>query len=119
MATSLWLDEITPPAPDLVPFSWMVETNLGKAQAGYLLKEPTADVDRLERLNQRLGVAVGGDNVWNRGRILRLPGFINLNYSGGQLARLLEFHPNLRYTLDELDRCLPQLPQEQADGRAP
>ena len=57
LATSLWLDEITRPAPDLPPFSWMVETSVGKVQAGYLLKEPTADLDRLEHLNQRLGAA--------------------------------------------------------------
>ena len=117
LATTLWLDEITRPAPDLPPFSWIVETSVGKVQAGYLLKEPATDIDRVERLNQRLGVAVGGDNVWNRGRILRLPGFINLNHPGGQRARLIEFHPDLRYTLDELDLLLPQLPQEQVDGR--
>ena len=99
LATCVWLDEITLPAPDLPPFSWMVETSVGKVQAGYLLKEPTADLDRLERLNQRLGVAVGGDNVWNRGRILRLPEFINLNHPGGQRAHLLEFHPDFRYSL--------------------
>ena len=117
LATTLWLDEITRPAPDLPPFSWIVETSVGKVQAGYLLKEPATDIDRVERLNLRLGVAVGGDNVWNRGRILRLPGFINLNHPGGQRARLIEFHPDLRYTLDELDLLLPQLPQEQVDGR--
>jgi len=96
MATSLWLDEITRPAPDLPRFSWMVETSLGKVQAGYLLKEPTTDPDRLERLNKRLGVAVGGDKVWNKGRVLRLPGFVNLNHPGGQRARLIEFRPDLR-----------------------
>ena len=37
-ATSLWLDEITRPAPDLPPFSGMVGTSVGKVQAGYLLK---------------------------------------------------------------------------------
>ncbi len=95
LATSLWLDEITRPAPDLPPFSWMIETSVGKVQAGYFLEEPTADLDRVEHLNQRLGVVVGGDNVWNRGRILRLPGFINLNHPGGQRARLVEFHPDL------------------------
>ena len=112
LATSLWLDEITRPAPGLPPFSWLVETSLGKVQAGYFLKEPTADIDRVEQLNQRLGAAVGGDNVWNRGRILRLPGFINLNHPGGQRARLVEFHPDLRYTLEELDQLLPQLPEK-------
>ena len=109
MATTLWLDEITLPAPDLPPFTWMVETSVGKVQAGYLLTEPTTDIDRVERLNQRLGAAVGGDNVWNRGRILRLAGFINVNHPGEQRAHLLEFHPDRRYSLDELDRLLPQL----------
>lgn len=116
LATSLWLDEITRPAPDLPPFSWMVETSLGKVQADYLLKEPTTDIDRVEHLNQRLGVAVGGDNVWNRGRILRLPGFVNLNHPGEQRAHLVDFHPDRRYTLDELDLLLPQLPPKPDDG---
>ena len=58
LATTLWLDEITRPAPDLPPVSWMVETSLGKVQAGYLLKEPTPDLDRLEHLTERLSVAV-------------------------------------------------------------
>ena len=119
LATTLWLDEITRPATDLPPFSWIVETSVGKVQAGYLLKEPATDIDRVERLNQRLGAAVGGDNVWNRGRILRLPGFINLNHPGGQRAQLLMFQPNLRYTLDELDRLLPELPINAAGSSGP
>ncbi len=57
LATSLWLDEITRPAPDLPPFSWMVETSMGKVQAGYFLEEPTANLERVEHLNQRLGIA--------------------------------------------------------------
>ncbi|HZA23844.1 MAG TPA: hypothetical protein VFA32_14795 [Dehalococcoidia bacterium] len=116
LVTSLWLDEITRPAPDLPPFSWMVETSVGKVQAGYLLKEPTSDTELVEQLNRRLGAAVGGDNVWNRGRILRLPGYINLNHPGNQRAHLLGLHPNRRYTLEDLDRLLPPMPQEDTDG---
>ena len=112
MATSLWLDEITRPAPDLPRFSWMVETSLGEVQAGYLLKEPTTDLGRIEGLNKRLAVAVGGDNVWNRGRVLRLPGFVSLNHPGVQRSRLIEFHPDLRYTINELDQLLPDLPND-------
>ena len=117
LATTLWLDEITLPPPDLPPFSWMVETSVGKFQAGYLLQEPTADLDRVEQLNQRLGAAVGGDKVWNRGRILRLPGFINLNHTGKQRARLVEIHPGHRYTLDELDQRLPKIRAKETGGR--
>lgn len=61
LATCVWLDEITRPAPDLPPFSWILQTSLGKIQAGYFLKETTTDIDWVEDLNQRLGVAVGGD----------------------------------------------------------
>ena len=45
-ADTLWLDEITCPAPDLPPVSWMVEASVGKVPAGYLPKETTADLDR-------------------------------------------------------------------------
>jgi hypothetical protein len=34
LVTTLWLDEITRPAPDLPAFSWMVETSVGNVQAG-------------------------------------------------------------------------------------
>ena len=116
LATCIWLDEITRPPPDLLKFSGMVETSDAKVQAVCLLKEPTADLDRVEHLNQRLAAAVGGDKVWNRGRILRLPVFINLNHPGEQRAHLLEFHPERRYTLDELDRLLPPLPVDEIQG---
>ena len=117
LATSIWFDEITRPAPDLPPLSWMVETSIGKVQGGYLLDAPTSNLDQVEDLNRRLRNAVGGDNVWNRGRILRLPGFINLNHPGDQRARLLEFHPDRRYSLDDLDRLLPQESHDRPTNR--
>jgi hypothetical protein len=43
----------------------MVETSAGKFQAGYLLNEPTTDLDWVEQLNQRLGLAVDlFSNTW-------------------------------------------------------
>ena len=93
IATAVWFDEITRvPPPDLPPFSWLVETSTGKVQGGYFLTAPTADLDRVEQLNRRLAAAVGGDNVGDRARILRLPGFINCKYQG-ERAHLLELHP--------------------------
>jgi hypothetical protein len=110
LVAAVWFDEITiETPPDLPIFSWMVQTSLGKVQGGYLLSEPTADLERVEWLNQRLGAAVGGDNVWAIGRILRLPGFINIKYEGNQRSHLIEFHPERRYTLEELERLLPPL----------
>jgi hypothetical protein len=109
-AAAVWFDEITKAPPALPPFSWLVETSIGKVQGGYFLTAPTAELERVERLNKRLGAAVGGDNVWNRGRILRLPGFINAKYEGQQRSYLVEFRPERRYTLEELERLLPPLP---------
>ena len=92
MATAVWFDEITKvPPPDLPPFSWMVETSTGKVQGGYFLKQPTRNLGRVERLNRRLATVVGGDNVGDRARVLRLPGFINCKYKG-ERAHLLELH---------------------------
>jgi hypothetical protein len=91
-ATAVWFDEITRPAPDLPPFSWLVQTSTGKVQGRYLLRQATRNLDRLERLNRRLAAAVGGDNVGDRARVLRLPGFLNVKYEG-ERAVLLELHP--------------------------
>jgi hypothetical protein len=92
IATAIWFDEIRKPAPDLPPFSWMVQTSTGKVQGGYFLKQPTRNLERVERLNRRLAAAVGGDNVGDRARVLRLPGFINCKYKG-ERSHLLELHP--------------------------
>ena len=92
IATAAWFDEIKKvPPPDLPPFSWMVQTSTGQVQGGYFLKQPTRNLERVERLNRRLAVAVGGDNVGDRARVLRLPGFINCKYQG-ERAHLLELH---------------------------
>lgn len=117
-AVAVWFDEITRPAPDLPPFSWMLETSPGKVQGGYFLKDASRNLDRVERLAQRLGTCVGGDRVWNRDRILRLPGFINAKYPDGPRSYLLEFHPDRRYTLEELERLIPVAEGEEGQDRS-
>ena len=42
-AVAVWFDEITIPPPELPPFSWLVETSVGKVQGGYFLKEATSE----------------------------------------------------------------------------
>ena len=110
-APAIWFDEFTRPAPDLPPLSWIVETPPGKHQGGYFLAEPINDLRRVELLNQRLGLAVGGDTVWDRARILRLPGFLNVKKEHPEHPRafLLELNPDLRYSLEELEAALPPL----------
>ena len=48
LATSLRLHEINRPAPELPSLPWTIETNIGKFQAGYFPKEPTADICCME-----------------------------------------------------------------------
>lgn len=117
-ATAIWFDEISRPPPDLPGFSWMVETSPGKVQGGYFLKESSRNLDRVERLCQRLRAAVGGDPVWNRDRILRLPGFMNVKHKGAPRSWLVEFEPNLRYGLEDLERVIPALPPGESPQQA-
>lgn len=113
----IYCDEITKSAPDIPPFSYMVETSAGKVQAYYLLDVPTTDLRCAELLSQRLGQAVGGDTVWDRARILRVPGFLNvkLEHPEHPRAYLLERNPDLRYSLEELESVLPALPAGDQD----
>lgn len=115
-APAIWFDEWTRPA-DLPPTSWLLETSPGKTQGGYLLKEPTTDLSRVERLNKRLGQAVGGDKVFDRARVLRLPGFLNVKpeHPEHPRAQLLELNPDLRYTLEELEAALSELAEADQD----
>lgn len=92
----IYCDEITKSAPDIPPFSYMVETSAGKVQAYYLLDVPATDLRCADLLCQRLGQAVGGDTVWDRARILRVPGFLNvkLEHPEHPRAYLLERNPD-------------------------
>jgi len=113
----IYCDEITKSAPDIPPFSYMVETSAGKVQAYYLLDVPATDLRCAELLSQRLGQAVGGDTVWDRARILRVPGFLNVKFEHPEQPRayLLERNPDLRYSLEELESVLPALPAGDQD----
>jgi len=113
-AVAVWFDETTRSAPDLPRFSWFEETSPNKVQGGYFLDRPTngpKELRRVELLSQRLGQAVGGDTVWDRPRVLRLPSFLNVKPEHPEHPRafLLEFNPDLRYSLAELERLLPPL----------
>jgi hypothetical protein len=118
-ATSIWLDEITKPAPDLPPFSCIIETSPGKVQGLYFLKDASRDLDRVCRLVKRLAVCVGGDKVYDRARILRLPGFINAKYPDAPRSYMVEFHPDLRYSLEELERFIPAMEPDADGGKSP
>lgn len=58
--------------PSIIVFSG------GGYQAFWKLAEPTADLDRVERVNRQIAAELGGDSCHNIDRIMRLPGTINL-----------------------------------------
>jgi hypothetical protein len=52
---------------------------------------------------RRLGQGLGGDPVWDRARILRVPGTFNYKYKLPRPVELERFKPRLRYDLEELE----------------
>lgn len=112
LATCLWVDEVRKPWPEGLPRpTAMLETSPEKYQGFWVLDQPTRDLDRVERLNRRLVAALGGDNVGDRARVMRLPGFRNVKpeHPDHPVAHLQEFHPGRRFTLEELEAALPPL----------
>jgi hypothetical protein len=59
--------------------------------------------ERAEGVMRRLGQGLGGDPVWDRARILRVPGTFNYKYKLPRPVELERFKPRLRYDLEELE----------------
>jgi len=91
------------PAPTLLLFS-------GAGPHSYWrFGEPLTDLDMWTELQKRLVAAVGSDNIHDRPRVMRLPGFINQKPDRGQTVQLLECDPSRRYDLAELAAVLPEM----------
>jgi hypothetical protein len=100
------------PAPIAV-----VRSSPGKFQLYRLLAEPI-DLDLLEQYNARIAQLTGGDRVWDRARVLRLPGFVNWKYEDAPLAELLELHPDRTYQAGAFEAVLPELEEPIANRRS-
>ena len=90
------------PSPTLIVFSG------GGYQPIWRLREPSTELDRVERINMAIAQALGGDKCHNVDRLLRLPGTINMpnakKRAAGRvptLARIVEMDWNRVYSLDE------------------
>ncbi len=60
------------------PKATVVVSSGGGYQPFWLLDQPCADLERVERCNLALAHALGGDNCHNADRIMRLPGTLNI-----------------------------------------
>ena len=83
----------------------------GGYQLLWLLSQPV-DVTKpenaslIEKVNLVAARAMGGDTaVQNVNRVLRLPGTTNFKYDPPRPAELVEFSPDLRYTIGELQQA--------------
>ncbi len=57
--------------------TWHVESGARGGRHLYVPLGEVVDPDRLEQVNRRLALALGGDSGWSRTKVLRLPGTLN------------------------------------------
>lgn len=119
------LDDIgTKAAPrerlDGCPPSCLIETSNGNHQALLLFDEPCTDLPRAEALQDRL-VEAGLCDPGAKGpanRLSRLPVAINGKYSPPHQVELIEWHPERRYSIDQIDHGLELEPLTPAGSRS-
>lgn len=95
--------------------SWLIETSSGNFQAGYIFTEPMIDGAAADALCDALvsaGLCDAGAKS-PRTRYGRLPVSINGKHEPEFSCKLVEWHPELRYTptqiIDGLELTLPEL----------
>jgi len=106
------------------PPSILVLTGRG-CHCYWLLAKPLDAAEQPEQLEQaeglmrRLGQGLGGDPVWDRARILRVPGTFNHKYKAPRPVELERFEPRLLYYLDQLEEMAKAFPEEGAPEGVP
>ena len=93
---------------DACPPSYLIETSPGNYQAGYLFAEPQENLDRVNALQEAL-VATGLCDPGAKSpasRLGRLPRGHNGKYDPPPMCRLVEWHPERRYTIAEIEQRL-------------
>ena len=84
--------------------SWLLETSVGNHQAGYLLDERLNDGSTADRLMNAVIAAGLCDPGANgpRSRLARLPVAVNGKHTPPFRCRMIEWSPELRYSVGEL-----------------
>lgn len=87
-----------------LPPSWVLRTSPGNHQAGYLLGEPLADGNVADRLMNAIVAAGLCDPGANgpRARLARLPVGVNGKHRPPFQCRMVEWSPDLRYSVEDL-----------------
>jgi hypothetical protein len=124
-AFGVMLDDVgTKAAPrerlDRCPPSYLIESSSGNFQAGYIFDVPCADVAQVEALQASLvktGLCDSGA-TGPSARLGRMPVGINGKYSPAQRCRLVEWHPERRYSPEQIAELLELEPMAPTGARS-
>ena len=98
--------------PPIAP-TWIMETSEGSFQWGYAFSDQPTKHDFAAAINAIAEAGYTDPGANNPVRNCRLPGSVNLKQGRGLFeARLVEFHPDREYTLDEICAQLGVTPAE-------
>ena len=103
------------------PPSYLIETSPGNYQAGYLFAEPQENLERVEALQETLvasGLCDPGAKA-PASRLGRLPRGVNGKYDPAPRCRLVEWHPERRYTIAQIEEGLQLQPPPAKDSKQP
>jgi hypothetical protein len=110
----MMLDDVGTKAkkPPLDP-SWVLETSEGSFQWGYAFSEQPKKGDFCAAIKAIADAGYTDPGATNAVRNCRIPGSVNLKHGRGNFAaRLVEFHPEREYTLDQICTALGVTPEE-------
>jgi hypothetical protein len=98
--------------PPLAP-TWVMETSPGSFQWGYAFSEQPTKADFSAAIRAIADAGYTDPGALNAVRNFRIPGSVNLK-PGRELfvSRLVEFHPERDYTLDQICAALDVVPAE-------
>ncbi|MDP9383562.1 MAG: primase alpha helix C-terminal domain-containing protein [Chloroflexota bacterium] len=85
----------------------------------WLLKETSSgeeELARAERVMERIAEGLDGDAVYDRSRILRVPGTLNHKQDEPRPVRLVHHDLGQRYTLDQLEKMTESFPKLEKDS---
>ena len=103
-----------------LPPSMVIKTQ--KSLHVYYFMDSTAKVERFREIQKRLVKQFGGDPVCvNESRVMRLPGFQHCKKETPVEVTCISFHPERKYTQEQLASVLPEVegaPAERRNGTA-
>jgi len=98
--------------PPLAP-TWIMETSEGSFQWGYAFSDQPTKAEFSAAIRAIADAGYTDPGACNPVRNFRLPGSVNLKPERGQFeSRLVEFHPDREYTLDDICAALKVTPVE-------